>query len=415
MTRALAPLLHAMDEAAGVAPDSRRHALVVDRVLGGLRNDDERRRKFSITYQDFDSEGKAVSRQLEFRLVADHFDPSGGTVLRLSNEAINLYLNALELDIEDAQTAAEAVVQSQLARGKFDEAVQTARNARLQSQRFGEKIDTVLRETRRNLRRVDWREDVPRTIAAALAHIKARLDAERSILAEAERRLDNLEENEIARKVAQIASIMRECHLRHTELHERLMGARNVFLDEQARQSFASAPSLALPALESEVLEPVLRLDRRDATRLLEDGFALFFGARPAALPSLANLVAWQLRPRREQPADAVPIADLDLASSSLEIARFPPSVRAEAERRAASVSVPTRLSALLEQTYSADTAPEVREALVLTVLSWFAPEPDTGAAVKVEKIAGQVLRAAGFFGDDMTVYPRAEANGPRP
>jgi hypothetical protein len=170
VSRALAPLLHSMDEAAGVAPDARRHALVIDRVLGGLRNDEERRRQFSVKYQDFDPEGKAVSRQLEFRLVADHFHPSGGTVLRLSNEAINLYLNALELDIEDAQTVAEAVVQSQLARGKFDEAVQTARNARLQSLRFREKIETVLRETRRNLRRVDWREEVPMTIACANAY-----------------------------------------------------------------------------------------------------------------------------------------------------------------------------------------------------------------------------------------------------
>jgi hypothetical protein len=88
--------------------------------------------------------------------------------------------------------------------------------------------------------------------------------------------------------------------------------------------------------------------------------------------------------------------------------------VRAEAESLIASVSVPTRLSTLLEQTFSAGTSREVHEALVLTVLSCFAPEPETPAAVKVEKTAGQVLRTAGFFGDDMTVHPRAEANGVR-
>jgi hypothetical protein len=227
--------------------------------------------------------------------------------------------------------------------------------------------------------------------------------------------LDSVGEDEIARKVAQIASLIRECQLRHTELHERLMGARNVFLDEQARQSFALAPSLALPPLDSEVLEPVLRLDRREAGRIREEGLPLFFGGHPAALPSLADLVAWQLRPRREQPADAVPVLDLDLASSSLETARFPTAVRTEAEFLATSLPVPTRRSAVLEQACAAGGAPEVREALALMVLSWFAPEPETAAPVKVEKTGEQSLHAAGFFGDDMMIYPSAEANGARP
>jgi len=264
-TRGLEPLLLAMDEAAGVAPNSERHASMVDRVLGGLRNDDDRRRPFSAEYQDFEADGTAVTRRLEFRLLEDHFHPSGGTVLRLSNAAINLYLNALELDIEDAQTAAEAVVQSQLARGKFDEAVQSARNARLQSLRYLEKIDTVLRETRRNLRRVDWRLEVPRILSDALAHIRTRLETERAVLNSAEERLDSLAGEEPARKVAQIASLIRDCQGRHTELHERLMGARNVFLDEQARQNFVPPSVLKFPSLEVEVLEPLLWLSRQRA------------------------------------------------------------------------------------------------------------------------------------------------------
>ena len=155
--QALGPLLDQMDAASGLAPDPSRHEAIVDRVLGGLRNDLDRRRPFEEVYTGFEEDLSAVRRKLEFRLLVDYFHPSGSTVLRLSNEAINLYLNALELDIEDAQAAAEAVVMSQLARGRFDEAVQTARNARWQSLRFAEKVTAIIRETRRDVSRVDWR------------------------------------------------------------------------------------------------------------------------------------------------------------------------------------------------------------------------------------------------------------------
>ena len=52
--------------------------------------------------------------------------------------------NAFGLDIEDAQAANEAVVQSQLARGKFNEAIQSAQNARGQSMRYEEKISRMI-------------------------------------------------------------------------------------------------------------------------------------------------------------------------------------------------------------------------------------------------------------------------------
>jgi hypothetical protein len=160
---ALEPLLLKMDRAAGIEPNSERHDAAVEQVLGGLANDSERRRPFSVAYQDF-ANGEAVQRMLEYRLVLDYLHPSGGTVLRLSNEAINLYLRAWDLDIEDAQAAAEAVVLSQLNRGKFDEAVHSARNARLQSLRYWEKITRIVRDTRRDVHRVDWAGEVPKLL-----------------------------------------------------------------------------------------------------------------------------------------------------------------------------------------------------------------------------------------------------------
>src|SRR6185503_3553760 len=46
VVRTLAPLLGAMDAAANVELNRARHERMLDRVLGGLRNDSERRRPF---------------------------------------------------------------------------------------------------------------------------------------------------------------------------------------------------------------------------------------------------------------------------------------------------------------------------------------------------------------------------------
>jgi hypothetical protein len=73
VNRVLEPLLTKMDEASGLSPDTERHRLAIDRVLGGLRNDDDRRRPFSILYQDFDDSGSVVTRRLDFRLAFDQF------------------------------------------------------------------------------------------------------------------------------------------------------------------------------------------------------------------------------------------------------------------------------------------------------------------------------------------------------
>jgi hypothetical protein len=179
--RALGPMLAAMDVARGLTPDEQRHDAVVDRLLARLRNDPAGRQPFQLEYTDVDNSGVATRRTLHVRLLRDYHEPDGSIALRLTNEAINLFLNALELDLEDAQAAAEAVVQSQLARGKFDDAARSARNAKLASRRYADRITDILRETRRDIRRVDWSADVPRLLEESSRHLEHRIAVERNI------------------------------------------------------------------------------------------------------------------------------------------------------------------------------------------------------------------------------------------
>lgn len=119
---ALFPLLASLDEAAQVTPDADRSQGTVDRLIDGLLNEVDRGRSFAIEYSEFDEAGRASRKEVH--------GYSGEIALQLSSEAINLFLNALDLDIESEQIANDAVVQYQLERGKYDKARASAENAR---------------------------------------------------------------------------------------------------------------------------------------------------------------------------------------------------------------------------------------------------------------------------------------------
>ncbi len=168
---ALCPLLIALDRAGDVAPDADRHERVVDRLLNGLMNEAQRGHSFNVNYSEFDEAGQAHRRTFAFKLLKEVHGYSGEIALQLSSEAINLFLNALDLDIESEQIANEAVVEYQLARGKYDKARASAENARGQSLRYEEKIQRVIAQTKRDIRQVKWREEVHEIlIEAAGAH-----------------------------------------------------------------------------------------------------------------------------------------------------------------------------------------------------------------------------------------------------
>jgi hypothetical protein len=241
ISRQLAPVLCAMDQAAEVEPSLKRHDLMVDKLLAGLRNDADGRRTFREEYTALGPDGCANRHYVEFRLLCDSHRPDGSIVLRATNEAANLYLRLLDLDIEDAQAATEAVVQSELERGRFDEAVLSAHQARIQSVPYREKVAPILRDSRRDVDRVDWREEVPRLLEAALEHIGRRMAVETSILDAAADRMAALDTDDGASgcAVAQVCELTHDCYRRHTELHGEPIGARNVFLVAQAAQSFS--------------------------------------------------------------------------------------------------------------------------------------------------------------------------------
>jgi hypothetical protein len=405
----LTPLMTAMDRAQQIAPDPLRHAAMVERLLGKLLNDSQSRNPFRIEYTDFDGE-RSIKRILEFRLVYEASDLEGRIVLRLSDEAINLFLNALKLEIEDAQAAAEAVVQSQLARGRYGEAVNSARDAKLQSIRFQDLVDRKLRDTRRDLRCVDWQDEMPRLLTTAREHIQTRWIVETSIIDAAGEKAEHLTPgSEEARQVAQIKQSIEDCRLRHVQLHGRLIPARSVFLDEQLRQSLTPDLPTDLPNLPTDVLEPLLQASRSETESILQSAFPAFFGARPPQIFSLETAIGWQLQPRREIQPSAIFLEPRGSLIEGIDRLCYPPEVRECAQSYLESIQNPTNLSQILTTAIDANEATEVVEAIALIAYRLFAPDGKDQLMLQVEKVEEKEFAIANLCGDDLLLSRRSQ------
>ncbi len=399
--------LAALARAAVPAGPQGQAEQVAAAVLDALLNDRERREAFAVPYSDWS--GPAHRRaSLVFKLLEEVEAPDGAVVLRATDEAVNLFVGALDRDVEDAQAAAEAVLESQLRRGRIDEAVATAREARLRSVQFAARVRRVLDATRRDLRQVDWGEDVPRLLGDALTHLSSRLDVERHLLATVRDTLDEVADagedggpQGAAAQAAELVRLVTQCQSRHLELHEHLIGARAEFLAAQDRQRFAPGADVRLVDLGEELLKPLLRLPAATAEPPAAAFLVGAVGPVPPRLTRLTDLVELLLQPRRGDAEAAAPHEEPDLVAGEAESWRFSP------EAWAAALDVldllgqePVRLSDLLADARRLSSE-DVAELVALTVLHAFAPE---GGGTLAARDDGEALDDPVFAGADLLV-----------
>jgi hypothetical protein len=407
----LLPLLEAMDQAAGLEVNRTRELQMAERVLAVLRNDEDGQRPFKITYTDFDK-NQVVERVLSVRLVEERYHTDGRIILRLSNELTNLLLNALSTDIEDAQAAAEAIVQSQLARGRLHEAVNSARQARFHSMRLKEKIERILIDTRRDLSRVDWSKDVPHVLSESIEHLKLRCKVEQNIARSARERREalSLESEEIGH-LAEIIALVEDCRQRHMELQQHLLRARLTFLDEQERQAFTLLMQTSLPHLLSDVLEPLLQAPRVLAEHAIVDMLPFCLGVRIPRVFSLAHAIQRQLQPRREPRPDSVPEEPRELVSVSNDQPYYSPEHTHRAKTYLQAIEKPVRLHELLQRALHADEAQQTVELLAFLVLRQFDPEEKNEYTFDVFKTDGEQFSLGHLTGDNPLLCPQEDSH----
>lgn len=427
-------VVSALSELAGLAApdrpaDESREVAVF--VVDSLLNRHGRQAPFRYVTSDYSSpDGGHRRREVPFSLLVEHDHPTRNeNVLRATKDAINALIGGLDFDVEDEQVATELVLERQLARNAFDAALKSAERARLLSVGLAEELDQLIKQTHRDLRVVEeqWATAVPDRLATARQHIRDRLNSERHLLAKVREAMASAEAKMLAAAL-RIAQLLEECQQRHESLHQRVIAARGVFLEEQERQAFRPPALITIPDPQQEVLLPALELGHADASALTERFLTDMLGPRVPRLPRLYRLIN-DLWSRHNHPdADDHAEDDPELADPPPPL--IGPEIIEVAVRAVERVGLPARLSALLAachedtQALSRNVRVQGAEILNLAVLWAFSPEDadDDGGRLAEDlmtRVLGQrtavdtdgtVLRLPGWDGDDVIVAPDSDS-----
>lgn len=400
----LLPLLEAMDRAANVEPKCERQKNMGEAVLAGLLNDEKKGRPYEIPYTDF-RDGEVEVAYLPVRLLEEQLDPGGGpSILVATNEGVNLCLQGLTLDIENAQAATEAIIKTQLTHGRFYEAAKASKLAHIQSNRLCLKLEHILLTTRRNIRAVDWKTDAPHLIQFALEHLENRCKTETDIASTARAQREHVEAgSKEAAQLTTILMLMGECQHSHIKLQQRLLEARQTFLDEQARQFFQRRETLSLPSLEADVLTPLLKASCSTVEQFFNTKISATLGPHAPKIFSLTNMLSRQFQPRPPSQQETRPVAARTFLPPVLvERNRYTAETYQQANAFLAKQHGSKTLSEFLQEGEAQALAPETLELLVFWVLRSFDPSDKHISLFTVSRLSPPSFTLGGFSGDDV-------------
>lgn len=346
-------LEYAAGQARRQSPDRKpgEWAQVAERVLLSLVTNDVAK----VPYIVQGAEGPKWKAQ-RFKLLFLHASGADGDEhLRASEEAINIFVNALDLDIEAAQIANEAQMQALIARGAVDSATQLAQVAQYQSAQYLEQTRRVIADTFLDPGGHDWVVEVPAMLEAALQHVADRLRAETALTGALRDQRSGMEDPVSLRHANELLAKLSDCRHRHEVLHRHLIGARS-------RHREAVEDRLARPPrtqqrvdLANELLAPYLLRSTAISAGAAERIVATVGGISARWWPSLAVVTDDLCAPAREPgPGELYEEPTFD---DTEQVDWWEP-YEATVQALLHEISEPTRLSQLLER--AADVAPDV-------------------------------------------------------
>jgi len=400
--RRVLPFVHAQ------APDrpGEEHDQVARWVLDNLINVGLQNREFTSIYGIFNAAGLYEKRVWSFRLLEQAFNAEGEIYLRATDEAINVLVGALDTDVESAQEAAETKLSNLISRGRLSDARLAAEQARWRTIQYAEQLRRKLDATRRDVRTVDWTEEVPTLIEEALTHIEGRYRAENAILANITTTRDDATDPLRKRQAAELVDIVRECLRRHSTLQARLQEAGAAFRSEQDRQQFSGEARKATVDLFGQLLAPTLTLPLHEAQQVTGAFFTAGTGITGRSATRLLDLTYLLLTPPAERDDLGGELPDIELAPV-VEADVFDEYLWEHSDKILLTDTLPRRLSVLLEEAREQD--PDLPHLIALRALHAVGPEISTVARQGDERVLvavddGTRLDDSTFGGADLLI-----------
>ncbi|MBI2773068.1 MAG: hypothetical protein HYX56_01050 [Chloroflexi bacterium] len=362
---------------------------------------------------EYTSELEDVRRQFEFALLTEHERTEGTIYLRATSQAINVLVGGLNVDVESAQMAAEATLEHLLRRQRLADAAVPAREAKIRSVQYADYVRRLIEDTRRDVRRAGWREQVPERLSEIRGHLTERMDTERKLLAAIQEQRGSAEREDLREHAARLVEIVNDCFDRHSELHRVTLEAARVYIEERDRQTFGRVSAIRGVDLTDELLLPALAspIDRVEpviaavASRLIGMGPGSGQKVTPWRQLSLTWFVRDLLHEVQHREELGEPVTDPAWEEPAPDPLEFDEHTRGSVGELLDALTTPQRLSRLLVTALERgfNTADLLRlRALVATAPEILATDPEQRLLIAAPIAAS--FRLDGFAGDDLLV-----------
>lgn len=337
--------VHAARIAPGQSPED--HAYVASWLVDRLLNVGHAARGFDVPWIDPAND----YRRDDLRVIAlyETLTSEGEVRLHADEAALNLALAGLDLDLEDRQIAAEAVLRAQIESGRWSQAEQSAAITRRIAVEYRNRLDRFLRSVERDLRDINWETDVETVLEESLAHIETRVNVLHQLSDHATQLAEDVDPTSRTQAAAVVDLVGDTLH-QLLALQQHILDARSRFRAAQVIQGFAVSLSVGKVHLRDDVFLPLLSLPADKTDQLVPVLVGPFAGPTIPSVTSLADVFELLLaRPReREEPFVDLDLGDLLEIESPFE--RFDDEAWEAARSLMASVGAePVHLSTLLD------------------------------------------------------------------
>jgi len=371
------------------------HQEVAAAVLANLLNHTADQRRFSYRYADIAADPRTW-REYSFKLLQLR-ETEHGDCLVASDQAVMLYVAALDTDLEDAEYAHAVMLRRQLADGRLASAEFSAAQARRTSEGYAANLATLLTDTIRDVSSHDWALDVPARLSRARKHINDRLGDDDRLLEHLRAGLDADVTAEVRATSGRIIDLLGSGRDMHLLVLSTLVDARTVHVQSLTRQRLAPRARLRLLRLSQDLLSPTHALAAA-AAEAVTTAFA--DAASGISVPRQATL-GLVLRGLWAQPRlleSAPPIVEEPEFADEVDPQAYPEHIIDAARTHLEPVRTgAVRLSALLEAIHGTDLDEDTREAIselvVLSALWAFDPviDDDDENAAQVDLLAADL------------------------
>lgn len=401
------------DRVAAQAPErsTTEHSRVASWVLESLLNVGSVDRGFETVYGTITATGYD-RRTFAFKLLDETLAGDGSIYLRASNEAVNVLVGALDVDLEADHIAADLRLEVLIQRGRLDKAQQAALNARYHTIRYGEHLRRHLEATARDVRNVDWADQMPKFLDEALSHVEGRAHAENMIRANISAIRDDADDPARKAQAAALVDVVRDCLRRNDQLCAALQSAGREFRREQSRQAFNPTTVRADLDLHRQLLLPGLGLPVGDAGPVLGTFFGTVLGIHVPHALRLADLFDDLITPPAEREILGEEVATPQLCDSADPDRFTDDAYRAVEQILAVDAGGTLRLSQALQSARARSTQPGLDDLeLLVAIRAVSGAVPALGEALRsgtthvlIAVDDGTALDDAAFAGADLLI-----------